>query len=107
MGKINEQVLRAPIKIKDTDDDTSESRLYIAREIKTKFEESKEAFDRWITSVMKIQANFKDLTEGKRLKHDDSGDTEDRGREHQEMTMVPPLMPKVSNLKSLKPQCPS
>ena len=46
VGKLNEKVLRAPIKIKDTDNDTSESRLYIAREIETKFKESKEAFDR-------------------------------------------------------------
>ena len=60
VGKLNKQVLRAPIKIKDTDDDTSESRLYITRDVKAKFEESREAFDRWITLVMKIQANFKE-----------------------------------------------
>ena len=46
VGKLNEQVLRAPIKVKDADDDMSESRLYQAREIETKFEESREAFDR-------------------------------------------------------------
>ena len=78
VGKLNEQVLRAPIKIKDMDDDTSKSQLYIMREVETKFEESKEAFNRWITSVMKIQANFKELTEGKRFKHEDSGDPEDK-----------------------------
>ena len=78
VSKINEQVLRVPIKVKDTDNDTSKSQLYIAREIETKFEESKEAFDRWITSVMKIQANFKELTEGKRFKREDSEDPEDK-----------------------------
>ena len=33
VSKLNEQVLRAPIKVKDTDNDTSESWLYQAREI--------------------------------------------------------------------------
>ena len=78
MGKLNEQVLRAPIKVKDTDDDTSKSRLYQAREIETKFEESREAFDRWINLCMKIQANFKELTEVKRLKRKDTNDPEDK-----------------------------
>ena len=80
VSKLNEQVLRAPIKVKDTDDDTSESRLYQAREIETKLEESREAFDRWITSVMKLQANFKEQTEGKRLKPEDSEDSEDKNK---------------------------
>ena len=75
---LNDQVLRAPIKIKDTDEDTSESRLYQARAINTKLEESKEAFDRWTNSVLMIQANFKELTKGKRLKREDSEDTEER-----------------------------
>ena len=45
LGKLNEQVLRAPIAESDADDDTSEARLYKAREIKSNFEDSKEAFD--------------------------------------------------------------
>ena len=68
VSKLNEQVLRAPIKVKDTDNDTSESRLYQAREVETKLEEDKEAFNRWTNSVLMIQANFKELTEGKRPK---------------------------------------
>lgn len=107
MGKLNEQVLRAPIKVKDSDGDTSKSRLYQARKIETKFEESREALDRWIISVMKIQANFKELTEGKRIKREDSGDQRTKKREDHKMTKVPPLTPKVSNLMSLKPPCPS
>ena len=62
---LNDQVLRAPIKIKDTDEDTSESRLYQARAIDAKIEESKEAFNRWTNSILMIQANFKELTEKK------------------------------------------
>ena len=68
VGKLNDQVIRAPIKVKESDDNTSESRLYITSDVKAKFKESKEAFDRWITSILKIQANFKEITEGKRFK---------------------------------------
>ena len=48
---LNDQVLRAPIKVTEKDDDTSESRLYQARAIDEKVEESKEAFDRWANSI--------------------------------------------------------
>ena len=63
VGNLNDQVLRAPIKVKETDSDTSETRLYQARAIDEKIEESKEAFDRWANSVLMVQQNFKDLTE--------------------------------------------
>ena len=46
VGRLNEQVLRAPLKVTDADDDTSESRLYKAREMESKFEDNREAFDR-------------------------------------------------------------
>ena len=65
VGNLNDQVLRAPIKVKETDSDTSETRLYQARAIDEKIEESKEAFDRWTNSILMIQANFKELTEKK------------------------------------------
>ena len=78
VSKLNEQVLRAPLKIKDTDKDTSESRLYQARAVETKLEEDKEAFDRWTNSVLMIQANFKELTEGKGPKREESDDREER-----------------------------
>ena len=55
VGKLNEQVLRAPIKVKESDEDTSESRLYKAREIESKFKDGREAFDRWTSWCMKIQ----------------------------------------------------
>ena len=104
---LNDQVLRAPIKIKDTDEDTSESRLYQARAIDAKIEESKEAFDRWTNSILMIQANFKELTE----KKDWNGKilmTQKRIiKEDQEMTKAPPVMPKVSNLMSSTPPCPN
>ena len=77
---LNDQVLRAPIKIKDTDEDTSESRLYQARAIDAKIEESKEAFNRWTNSILMIQANFKELTEKKRLKREDSNDPEENNK---------------------------
>ena len=78
IGRLNEQVIKALLKVTDADDDTSESRLYKAREIESKFEESREAFDRWTSMCMKIQANFRELTEVKRLKREDTGDPEDK-----------------------------
>ena len=78
--KLNDQVLRAPIKIKDTDTDTSETRLYQARAIDELTEESKLAFDKWASSFQMIQQNFKDLTEKKKPKRDDSDEREESKR---------------------------
>ena len=68
IGRLNEQVLRAPIAETDADEDTSEARQYKAREIESKFEDNREAFDRWVSWGLKIQANFNELTAVKRLK---------------------------------------
>merc|ERR1712089_69023 len=78
--KLNDQVLRAPIKVKETDSDTSESRLYQARAINEKIEESKEAFDRWANSILMAQQNLKVLTEKKKPKREDSDDEEENNR---------------------------
>ena len=78
--KLNDQVLRAPIKIKDTDTDTSETRLYQARAIDELVEESKLAFDRWASSILMVQQNFKDITEKKKPKRDDSEEREESKR---------------------------
>ena len=98
VSKLNEQVLRAPLKIKDTDDDTSESRLYQAREVETKLEEDKEAFDRWTNSVLMIQANFKELREERRPKREDSDDQEERNKGRQRDDKG-----STNDAKSLKP----
>ena len=78
---LNDQVLRAPIKVKETDGDTSESRLYQARAIEEKIEESKEAFDRWSNSILMAQQTFKALTEKKKKpKQEDSDEGEENNR---------------------------
>ena len=82
--KLNDQVLRAPIKVKDTDSDTSESRLYQARAIEESIGEAKEALDRWTTNVLMAQTNFKVLTEKKKKPKKEESDEEreeKRGRE--------------------------
>merc|ERR1712240_471755 len=98
VNNLNDHVLRAPIKIKDTDVDTSESRLYQARAIDEKFKEHKEAFDRWANSILMIQQNFKDLTEKKRPKREDSDDREEnnKGRTSNDKSST-------SDTKGLKP----
>ena len=72
IGKLNEQVLRAPIAESDADDDTSETRLYKAREIKSIFEDSKEAFDRWVSWGIKLRENFNDITAVKKVKDEEA-----------------------------------
>ena len=47
LGKLNDQVLGAPIAETDADEDTSEARLFKAREMESTFEDAKEAFARW------------------------------------------------------------
>ena len=47
LGKLNDQVLGAPIAETDADEDTSEARLFKAREMESTFEDTKEAFTRW------------------------------------------------------------
>ena len=55
---------------------------------------------------MKIQANFRELTEVKRPKRKDT-DPEDKEKSRPREDKVLPLMQKDSNLTSLKPPCPS
>ena len=74
IGRLNEQVLRAPIAETDAEEDTSEARLYKAREIESKFEDNREAFDRWVSWNLKIQTNFNELTAVKKLKDEDNED---------------------------------
>ena len=106
IGKLNEQVLRAPIKVKEADEDTSKSRLYKAREVESKFEDNREAFDRWTSWCMKIQANFRELTDIKTPIREDTGDPEDKEKRGPREDKGSTPMQKVSNQMSLKPPCP-
>ena len=65
---MNEQVLRAPIAESEVDDDTSEARLYKAREIESNFEDNKEAFNRWVSWGLKLKENFNNITSVKKVK---------------------------------------
>ena len=80
VGRLNEQVIRAPYKVTDADEDTSESRLYKARDIESKYEDSREAFDRWVSWCMQTQETFNKLTDVKTPKDEDTEETEDRDR---------------------------
>ena len=80
VDRLNEQVLRAPHKVTDSDDDTSESRLYKAREAKNNYEDKREAWDRWISWCMRSQETFEKLTEIKIPKPEDKDVEEDRDR---------------------------
>ena len=80
IDRLNEQVLHAPHKVKDSDDDTSESRLYKAREAKNAYEDKREAWDRWVSWCMRSQEAFKKLTKIKIPKPEDNEAEEDRDR---------------------------
>ncbi len=100
IGKLNDQVLGAPIAESDADEDTSEARLFKAREIESTFEDSKEAFDRWVSWGLKLKENFNNITSVKKVKDEDTEDSrEDRGSRR------PRQEDKVSttDAKSLKP----
>ena len=99
LGKLNDQVLGAPIAESDADIDTSKARLFKAREIESTFEDSKEAFDRWQSLGMKLRENFNKLTSVRKVKDKDTEDSEDRGSRR------PRQEDKVSttDAKSLKP----
>ncbi len=80
IGKLNDQVLGAPIAESDADEDTSEARLFKAREIESTFEDSKEAFDRWVSWGLKLKENFNNITSVKKVKDEEAEDSEDRER---------------------------
>ena len=65
LGKLNYQVLGAPIEEMEADTDTSEARLYKAREMESVFEDAKEAFARWQGTGSKFKENLKELTKVK------------------------------------------
>ena len=80
LGKLNDQVLGAPIAETDADEDTSEARLFKAREMESTFEDSKEAFARWQGWGSKLKENFNELTSVEKVKDEDTEDSrEDRG----------------------------
>ena len=58
LSKLNYQVLGAPIAETDADEDTSEARLFKAREMESTFEDAKEAFARWQGWGSKLKENF-------------------------------------------------
>ena len=80
VARLNDQVIRAPHKVTDADVDTSEARLYKARDIESKFEDSREAFDRWVSWYMQTLETFNNLTGVKTPKDEDTEETEDRDR---------------------------
>ena len=80
LGKLNDQVLGAPIAETDADEDTSEARLFKAREMESTFEDAKEAFARWQGWGSKLKENFNELTSVETVKEEDIEDSrEDKG----------------------------
>ena len=59
LGKLQSQVLGAPIAETDQDEDTSEVRLFKTRDMDTVFEEAKAVFARWQTSGKRLKEDFK------------------------------------------------
>ena len=62
LGKLQSQVLGAPIAETDQDEDTSEVRLFKTRDMDACFEEVKEVFTRWQCSGKKLKEEFKRIT---------------------------------------------
>ena len=62
LGKLQTQVLGAPLAESDKDEDTSEARLYDLRKLDQAFEEAKAAIPRWKTSGKRVKEEFKKIT---------------------------------------------
>ena len=65
LGKLQTQVLGAPLAESDKDEDTSKARPYDLRKLDQAFEEAKAAFARWKTSGKRVKEEFKKITSDK------------------------------------------
>ena len=102
LGKLQSQVLGAPLAESDHDEDTSEARLFKLRELDAVFEEVKAVFTRWQTSGKRLKGEFKKITSDETvIKDENSEDT----REERSVRR-PKDTDKVStnDAKSLKPE---
>ena len=62
LGKLQSQVLGAPLAESDKDEDTSEARLYDLHKLDQAFKEVKAAFTRWKASGKRVKEEFKKIT---------------------------------------------
>ena len=62
LGKLQSQVLGAPIAETDQDEDTSDARLFETRDMDAVFEEAKAVFATWQTSGKRLKEDFKRIT---------------------------------------------
>ena len=62
LGKLQSQVLGAPLAESETEEDTSEARLFTLHKLDTTFEEAKVVFARWQISGKRLKEEFKKIT---------------------------------------------
>ena len=72
LGKLQTQVLGAPLAESDKDEDTSEARLYDLHKLDQAFEEVKAAFARWQTSGKRVKEEFKKIMSDKTTVKDEN-----------------------------------
>merc|ERR1711867_286657 len=101
LGKLQSQVLGAPIAETDQDEDTSKARLFKTHNMDAVFEEVKAVFARWQCSGKKLKEEFKRITSVETMVKDENAEEtrEERG------VRRPKDADKVStnDAKSLKP----
>ena len=101
LGKLQSQVLGAPIVETDKDEDTSKARLFKTRNMDAVFEEVKAVFARWQCSGKKLREDFnRIMSDETTIKDENAKETrEERGvRRHKEPDKV-----STNDAKSLKP----
>ena len=81
LGKLQSQVLGAPIVETDQDEDTSEARLFKTRDMDAVFEEAKAVFARWQCSGKRLKEDFKRITSDETTIKDENAEKtrEERG----------------------------
>ena len=101
LGKLQSQVLGAPIEESDQDEDTSEARLFKTRDMDAVFEEAKAVFTRWHTYGKRLKEDFKRImSDETAIKDENAEETrEERGvRRQKDSDKV-----STNDAKSLKP----
>ena len=102
IGKLQTQVLGAPLAESDKDEDTSEARLFKTCDMDTVFEEAKAVFARWHTSGKRLKEDFKRImSDYTTIKDENAKETrEERGvRRQKDSDKV-----STNDTKSLKPE---
>ena len=101
LQQLQSQVLGAPLAENETEEDTSEHRLYALRKLDKTFEEVKEAFARWKMAGKRLKEVFSKATSDETVVKDETAEEPTEGRPRQLLSETDKVS--TNDAKSLKP----